>query len=300
MPSVAVNPPKTPVTKGSNSVAPATIPNVCKMPGPPAPFVPTPLPNIGRSALSPKGYSKKVKIEGNPVAIKGANFASQGDIASKGTGGGIVSSNTHGPTKFVGPGSLNVKIEGKNVHYLGDPMVNNCGPSGSPPNSATLMGVVHAPAVPQAKIPLECGEVGTYSELQKKDAAGPGMERDHVPSCAALNARAQRIAKDKGKALTDAVKKCLKNKTRARGIAVAIPKSVHAEFSETYKSKNKNKYPEDCKSKAKMDNAKDRDTEAVKDGVPPECAEAYKNAIKVIKEHPTEGMLKKVVKECTS
>jgi len=147
MPSVAVNPPKTPVTKGSNGIAAATVPNVCKMPGPPAPFVPTPLPNIGRSSLSPKGYSKKVKIEGNPVAIKGASFASQGDIASKGTGGGIVSSNTHGPTKFVGPGSLNVKIEGKNVHYLSDPMLNNCGPSGSPPNSATLAGVLQAPAV---------------------------------------------------------------------------------------------------------------------------------------------------------
>ncbi len=140
--SVAINPPKTPVTKGSNGIAAATVPNICKMPGPPAPFVPTPLPNIGRSSLSPKGYSKKVKIQGKPVAIKGATFASQGDIASKGTGGGLVSSNTHGPTKFVGPGALDVKIEGKNVQLLGDPMLNNCGPSGNPPNSATLQGVI--------------------------------------------------------------------------------------------------------------------------------------------------------------
>ena len=87
--SVAINPPKTPVTKGSNGIAAATVPNICKMPGPPAPFVPTPLPNIGRSSLSPKGYSKKVKIKKKPVAIKGATFASQGDIASKGTGGGL-------------------------------------------------------------------------------------------------------------------------------------------------------------------------------------------------------------------
>jgi len=29
----AVNPPRTPVTKGSNGVALATMPNVCKMPG---------------------------------------------------------------------------------------------------------------------------------------------------------------------------------------------------------------------------------------------------------------------------
>ena len=36
---------------------------------------------------------------------------------------------------------MNVKIEGKNVHLLGDPMLNNCGPSGSPPNTgATMQG----------------------------------------------------------------------------------------------------------------------------------------------------------------
>ena len=135
--SVSVNPPKTPVTKGSSGVATATVPNICKMPGPPAPFVPAPLPNIGKSGKSPKGYSKKVKIEDKAVAIKGASFKSMGDIASKGTGGGMISANTEGPTKFVGPGSMDVKIEGKNVQLLSDPMLNNCGPSGSPPNAAT-------------------------------------------------------------------------------------------------------------------------------------------------------------------
>ena len=147
MATVSVNPPKTPVTKGSSGIAAATVPNVCKMPGPPAPFVPTPLPNIGKSGDSPNGYSKKVKVEGQPVAIKGASFKSMGDIASKGTGGGIVSSNTHGPTKFIGPGSFDVKIEGKNVQFLGDPMLNNCGPSGSPANSATLQGEVQPPSM---------------------------------------------------------------------------------------------------------------------------------------------------------
>jgi hypothetical protein len=117
MASVSVNPPKTPATTGSNGTAAATVPNVCKMPGPPAPFVPTPLPNIGKTSISPTGYSKTVKIEGHAVAIRGASFGSTGDAASKGTGGGVVSSNTHGPTKFIGPGSLNVKFEGKNVHF---------------------------------------------------------------------------------------------------------------------------------------------------------------------------------------
>jgi hypothetical protein len=65
-----------------------------------------------------------------------------GDVASKGTGGGLVSANTEGPTKFVGPGSLDVKVEGKNVQLLSDPMLNNCGGGGSPPNAATLLGIL--------------------------------------------------------------------------------------------------------------------------------------------------------------
>lgn len=122
---VSVNPPKTPVTENSNGIKPAVMPNVCKMPGPPAPFVPTPLPNIGRSATSPKGYSKKVTMMGKKVAIKGASFKSMGDIASKATGGGLISASTHDVTEFVGPGSMDVKVEGKNVQLLGDVMTNN-------------------------------------------------------------------------------------------------------------------------------------------------------------------------------
>jgi hypothetical protein len=146
--TVTINAPKTPVTEGSSGIAAATLPNVCKMPGPPAPFVPSPLPNIAKSGDSPKGYSKKVTIEGKAVALKGASFGSTGDIASKGTGGGLLSSNTHGVAKFIGPGSFDVKIEGKNVQLLGDAMLNNCGPSGSPPNAATLAGLVQAPGAP--------------------------------------------------------------------------------------------------------------------------------------------------------
>jgi uncharacterized Zn-binding protein involved in type VI secretion len=175
MGTVAINPPKTPVTKGTNGIAAATLPNVCKMPGPPAPFVPTPLPNIGRSSDSPEGYSKGVKCEGQPVAIKGASFKSQGDIASKGTGGGIVSANTHGPTKFIGPGSMDVKIEGKNVQLLGDPMMNNCAAGGSPANSATMTGVVQPPlgSGPNERLyPEQTCDNATRKDLHdKKDAA---------------------------------------------------------------------------------------------------------------------------------
>lgn len=176
--SVSVNPPKTPVTAGSNGVAAATVPNVCKMPGPPAPFVPTPLPNIGKSGDSPKGYSKQVTVAGKKVAIKGASFGSTGDMASKATGGGIVSSNTHGPTKFVGPGSMDVKIEGKNVQLLSDPMLNNCGPSGTPANAATLLGVIQASglvtAVEAGPCPICEKNHGELAETEqtKVDAGG--------------------------------------------------------------------------------------------------------------------------------
>jgi hypothetical protein len=157
--SVGVNPPKTPVTKGSNGVASATLPNICKMPGPPAPFVPAPLPNIGKSGDSPKGYTKKVLVENNPVAIGGATFGSMGDMASKGTGGGMVSANTHGPCKFIGPGSMDVKFEGKNVQLLSDPVTNNGAGSGTPANAATMLGVGQASAAGGDPPGSECAKI---------------------------------------------------------------------------------------------------------------------------------------------
>jgi hypothetical protein len=163
------------VTKGSSGVAAATLPNICKMPGPPAPFVPTPLPNIGKSGNSPDGYSTTVTIDGDAVAIQGASFLSMGDVASKGTGGGMVSMNVEGPTKFVGPGSMDVKIEGKNVQLLSDQMLNNCGPSGSPANSATMGGLLQAA---KAKNPARldiCGP-GKHTEEIDRPKVPPGEE----------------------------------------------------------------------------------------------------------------------------
>jgi hypothetical protein len=124
------------------------------MPG--TPFVPTPLPNIGRSADRLHDGTTTVLFEGKKVAIKGSYFMSQpsGDVASQGTGGGIVSSNTQGKTEWMAPGSMDVKAEGKNIQLLGDVMGNN---GGSPVNAATM------------------------KELQ--DAIGPGVARD---LCAAV------------------------------------------------------------------------------------------------------------------
>jgi hypothetical protein len=194
MPSVAVNPPKTPVTKGSHGLATATLPNVCKMPGPPAPFVPTPLPNIGQSGKQPDGYSTTVTVERQPVAIRGASFGSMGDIASKGTGGGIVSNNAEGATKFLAPGSLNVQIEGKNVQYLGDQMLNNCGPGGSPANAATMGGVLQVtvgiPPDIQAAAEL-CEE-----QVEKEVANGRLTTTNKKPNCAVRGTWKHKCCKD--------------------------------------------------------------------------------------------------------
>jgi len=125
--SVGVNPPKTPVTEGSMDSAPASLPNVCKMPGPPAPFVPTPLPNVRRSGDRLGDGTTTVTMEGKKIAIRGSYYMSQpsADVASQGTGGGIVSATVQGKTEFVAPGSMNVKAEGKNIQLLGDAMTNN-------------------------------------------------------------------------------------------------------------------------------------------------------------------------------
>lgn len=139
---VFVNPPKTPVTEGSQDLAAATLPNVCKMPGPPAPFVPSPLPNIGKSGDRLKKCTTKVLFEGKKVAIEGSYYMSIGDIASKATGGGMLNGSTHGKTEFAAPGSTNVKAQGKNIQLLGDAMTNN---GNSSNGTGTLPGNVQAP-----------------------------------------------------------------------------------------------------------------------------------------------------------
>jgi hypothetical protein len=171
MSTVAVNPPKTPVTEGSQDKAPATLPNVCKMPGPPAPFVPTPLPNIGRSEDSIDGYTSTVLFEDKKVAIKGATYKSTGspDAASKGTGGGIISSVEEGKTAFAAPGSMNVKAEGKNIQLLGDAMTNN---GSNPNNSGTIPGNIQGPDEVKALAAELC--VAFCKEVKEQKKAGKG------------------------------------------------------------------------------------------------------------------------------
>jgi hypothetical protein len=174
-----VNPPKTPVTKGSNGVAAATMPNICKMPGPPAPFVPTPLPNIGQSSDSLDGCTKDVLIESNEVAIKGSTFKSKGDLASQSNGGGLISSTVENLTKFVAPGAMDVQAEGGNVQLLSDATTNN---NSNPPNSGTTMlaQAATSPDILKAlqKIADECNDSINEKEYTKANPpSGPDCTR---------------------------------------------------------------------------------------------------------------------------
>jgi len=109
------------VHKGSNGVTIA-FPDVCKTPAPPSPPVPIPYPNIARSSDLAKG-SKKVKCDGNPIALKDSNFrTSTGD--ESGTLGGLISGKTKGKAEFVNF-SFDVKVEGKNVARAFDLMLHN-------------------------------------------------------------------------------------------------------------------------------------------------------------------------------
>ena len=107
--------------KGSNGVAPATVPDVCKTPSPGGP-VPIPYPNIARSADLADG-SETVTTDGESIAIKGSNYSrSTGD--EPGTVGGVKSNVNMKEAAWI-LYSMDVKIEGKNACRLMDKMTSN-------------------------------------------------------------------------------------------------------------------------------------------------------------------------------
>jgi hypothetical protein len=111
---------KTVVHQTSSGIATA-FPDVCKTPTPGGP-VPIPYPNIAKSADTAQG-SQTVTMDGNPIMLKGSIYATSiGD--EPGTAGGVVSGVNKGKAEFLNY-SFDVKVEGKNVCRLGDPMGQN-------------------------------------------------------------------------------------------------------------------------------------------------------------------------------
>ncbi len=105
-------------------------PDVCKVPAPPAPPIPTPFPDLGQSSDTSSG-TESVKADGESLMVKGACFSkTSGDEA--GSLGGMVSNTTRGKAEFVNY-SFDVKAEGKNMARLADPMFGNKGSAANTP-----------------------------------------------------------------------------------------------------------------------------------------------------------------------
>jgi uncharacterized Zn-binding protein involved in type VI secretion len=119
---------RTVVHQSSGGVA-TGFPDVCKTPSPGGP-IPIPYPNIAMSSDTADG-SKTVKMDGNPIMLKGSNFAtSTGD--EPGSAGGVVSNCTKGKAEFI-LYSFDVKVDGQNVARLGDMMIQNKGSAANTP-----------------------------------------------------------------------------------------------------------------------------------------------------------------------
>lgn len=113
-------------------------PDVCKTPSPAGP-VPIPYPNVAKSQDTAQG-STTVKVDGNPILLKGSSFStSTGDEA--GSAGGVVSQTTKGKAECVNY-SFDVMVDGKNVCRLGDLML--CNKQSSP----------NTPPFPELQAPL--------------------------------------------------------------------------------------------------------------------------------------------------
>ena len=96
-------------------------PDVCRTPSPAGP-VPIPYPNIGKAADTTAGPSS-VTVDGSMPMVKDAKYAlTSGDEA--GSAGGVVSGVFAGEAEFS-MYSFDVKLEGRNVCRLGDPLLHN-------------------------------------------------------------------------------------------------------------------------------------------------------------------------------
>lgn len=112
------------ITHANGSAKSINFPCVGKTPGPPAPFVPVPYPNISMGSDTDKA-SKKVKADGKPVALKNKSVfkTSKGNEAAT-AGGGMITTKTSGKSSYMMYAS-DVKIEKKEVPRAFDIMAGD-------------------------------------------------------------------------------------------------------------------------------------------------------------------------------
>jgi hypothetical protein len=91
------------------------VPDVCKVPAPPAPPIPLPFPNTGQCPMAVPPTTK-VLVSNMPAITTASQIPlSNGD--EPGVAGGVVSGMNMGPVAFK-LGSVKVKLEGKPAVYL--------------------------------------------------------------------------------------------------------------------------------------------------------------------------------------
>lgn len=109
---------------GNGMALSMNFPCVGKTPGPPAPFVPIPYPNISKGADTAQG-AKKTKGHGKPIALKDQSVFSMSTGNEAATaGGGLVTSKLKGKSVYF-MYSFDVKIEGMEVPRAFDIMAGN-------------------------------------------------------------------------------------------------------------------------------------------------------------------------------
>lgn len=124
-------------TKGGGQVF--AFPDVCQVPAPPAPPIPTPFPNIGMLNQASGGTcSKKVKVLNQPVVTKASEIPkTMGDEAGTLKG---VSSGTNMDKATFKQGVSKVKVEGNDVINQLKPSAQNGASANAP------AGMVIAPS----------------------------------------------------------------------------------------------------------------------------------------------------------
>lgn len=127
---------------------------------------------------------------------------------------------------------------------------------------------------------LKCGEYGKYGALKKKTGGGK-LDRDHVPSKAALKERATELAKANGDDITRSQLKAIEDLADA----IAIPKAAHRGDSPTYGPRNTaGRIKGDAGDLGKAAN---RDLDVMIDNIGKynkRCAQAYRKAAEQLKE----------------
>ena len=137
---------------------------------------------------------------------------------------------------------------------------------------------------------MNCGDNGNYEDMLKKNGENK-LDRDHVPSKAALKEAALNIIKDMGVQLTPDQVAALFGKgsnpgaIAGKGKTIAIPKKDHQQHSRTYAGRNN---PDKVKGDSKdLQQAAKDDTKTIEDAegkeMDDECLGKYKKAAEAIR-----------------